>query len=319
MITNKCFLCNLLEVSRTRGLKSLFESKNERSAENKFETNTNHNACTEKTPTMTKQESDEDAKRSNNLIIFGIKESGHTLNESEQADNDKTNVKMLLMSLNIEANKVVGIKRLESKKHGISSRPILIKFLDYESRTKCLKKAKFLKDTIDFKNIAISPDYSKSRRLKIKLLIQTRIELNEQLRKEKPNASYYFSIKAGRIVMVNKQSEEKNSINDTLLSGELKTLIHALELIREEMLPVKQFISDLDSRVTNAEISGKELNSIVDNVARKVVECKNSIENFSLGDVSESIKNSNEALLCEMTTKLQIMYGLKDPNKNDGM
>ena len=314
MDNNKCFLCDMVEFSRTRSLKSLFESEMHKNTDSKFTSTIKHNTYTQLRSTLTKAESNQEANRLNNLIVFGIKESSEASNEMKQLSIDKVKVKNLLMSLNVEPNKVAEIKRLEHKKHDVNSRPILIKFVDYDSKAKTLKNAKWLKDISEFRNLAISPDYSKSKRLKIKTLIQIRIDLNKQLRNETPNASYYFSIKSGRITMINKHNESTTSkmIAENILSNEIKSFEREAGLIREEMILVNQYISKLNEKVANAEIENKNLTKMLDNVASNVTnmlvninECKNNIAN----DMVESMKHANEALLYEIATKLQIMNG----------
>jgi len=314
MDNNKCFLCDMVEFSRTRSLKSLFESEMHKNTDSKFTSTIKHNTYTQLRSTLTKAESNQEANRLNNLIVFGITESSEASNEMKQLSIDKVKVKNLLMSLNVEPNKVAEIKRLEHKKHDVNSRPILIKFVDYDSKAKTLKNAKWLKDISEFRNLAISPDYSKSKRLKIKTLIQIRIDLNKQLRNETPNASYYFSIKSGRITMINKHNESTTSkmIAENILSNEIKSFEREAGLIREEMILVNQYISKLNEKVANAEIENKNLTKMLDNVASNVTnmlvninECKNNIAN----DMVESMKHANEALLYEIATKLQIMNG----------
>jgi hypothetical protein len=304
----------MVEFSRTRSLKSLFESEMHKNTDSKFTSTIKHNTYTQLRSTLTKAESNQEANRLNNLIVFGIKESSEASNEMKQLSIDKVKVKNLLMSLNVEPNKVAEIKRLEHKKHDVNSRPILIKFVDYDSKAKTLKNAKWLKDISEFRNLAISPDYSKSKRLKIKTLIQIRIDLNKQLRNETPNASYYFSIKSGRITMINKHNESTTSkmIAENILSNEIKSFEREAGLIREEMILVNQYISKLNEKVANAEIENKNLTKMLDNVASNVTnmlvninECKNNIAN----DMVESMKHANEALLYEIATKLQIMNG----------
>lgn len=207
MVNETCFLCDLVELSRTKSIKTLFEVKKQINFEVENSKNLKHNAYTHLNSTLNEATTKKDTKRSNNLIIFGIEEPNHLSSEVKQLQkNDIMKVKNMLLSIGIDVKQeIVEIKRIDQKRDELN-RPLLIKLLSFDTKTTILKKAKCLKNVEEFKNVSISPDYSKAKRLKIKLLIKTRIELNKQLRAESPNANYYFSIKDGRIIMINKHN-----------------------------------------------------------------------------------------------------------------
>ena len=231
MNSNKCFLCDLLTFSKTDNLKTLFETQTQNDFENKFTSKIKHNACTQPNSNMIEKVSN-DSNRSNNLIIFGIEEPNEALNELERQNHDKIKIRNLLVSFNLDSNKeVVEIKRLDHKKNGNSLRPILIKLIHYKTRIDILKRSKHLKDIVQYKSIAISLDYSKAKRLKIKMLIKNRIDLNKQLRDATPNANYYFSIRCGQITMISKQNEE-TKISNQYNNRQLTNLQNDYQLLK---------------------------------------------------------------------------------------
>ena len=184
MENNRCYLCNLVKISQVKSLKTLFEAEKHKDLENSSIKNEKNNAYTQLNSTKIKYESTNDANRSNNLIIFGIEESSIASDELQQQNNDRWKVKIMLMSIGLNANEEISeIKRLDQKRKTLKSRPILIKLEDKNTRSSILKKAKRLKGIDQYKNLSISPGYLKAKRLTVKLLIRTRIDLNKQLRK----------------------------------------------------------------------------------------------------------------------------------------
>ena len=300
MNNNKCFLCDLLEFSKTKSIKSLFEIELLKDFEKKIFIKKNCNAYTHPNLNLTERKAKNSSERSKNLVIFGIDESNEILNGLEY-NNDKQKVKNLLTLFNLDlSNKIVEIKRLERRKYDSTPRPLLVKLVDYETRTTILKKAKSLKGMFVHKNIAISPDYSKAKRFKIKLMIKARVELNKQLRDEMPNANHYFSIKNGQITMVNKQVESKNSTkpNDVFnksintqterLEKRIKELTSQLTLIERENEQMNVQLNEIELKIDNVAnintISEKQFLIMLDNVMT-------TLQSEMVTNIHENIKN----------------------------
>lgn len=300
MENNRCFLCNLVNISQVKSLKTLFEAEKHKDLENNFIKNEKNNAYTQLNSTKIKYESTNDANRSNNLIIFGIEESSIASDELQQQNNDRWKVKIMLMSIGLNANEEISeIKRLDQKRKTLKSRPILIKLEDKNTRSSILKKAKRLKDIDQYKNVSISPDYSKAKRLRVKLLIKTRIDLNKQLRAEKPDANYYFSIKSGRITMINKNSEQLQTNKTLNRKDHLEKLIDQIE-------------QRYESRIKSVEQRISKVDLLVDMQTKEVE--KSSIINIKINNqlkktekmVSQMIKKTNaESYTPSSTTKQQ--------------
>lgn len=277
MDNQKCLLSDLLEFSKSKNVKTSFKIETQNNFEIDFASKSKYNACTQSN--LNKIETTSRVNnRLNNLIIFGIEESNEASNELERQKNDRIKVRNLMMPFCIDSSKkVTEIKRLNSKNDSIS-RPLLIKLIDYETRTYILKKAKNLKDIDQYKKIAISPDYSKAQRLKNKVLINNRIELNKQLRTETPNANYYFSISNGQIKMVKKLTETKKSIELTdiisnfnhqqlsnatnelmkMIKTEQTILNNRFKIIMEDQQSLKNDANDLTSMLLDISKHNKQ-------------------------------------------------------------
>ena len=323
---NKCFLCDLVETSRSKNLKTLFENKKNSNFDKYFLTSDNYNTYTHQN--SAKNEIKNEYIKSNNLVIFGMDESYEADNEAERQVLDKLKVENLLVSINIDASEeIVEVKRLNYRKNTILSRPLLIRFDNYYTRTIILKSAKLLKDSCVYKNIAISPDYSRFKRMKIKLLIQTKIELNRQLKDISLASNFYFSIKCGKIQMINKQMKEQNA---TLRSEILNYIDGKLEQL-ENMTNVRYDehatnLRDIEEKLTinetkletindatnslNAELglcaeSISNLQTTVNETSTEVSICAKNISNF-VGETNTEIKSSlasrNQILMNQIST-----------------
>jgi hypothetical protein len=216
----------LFERNKSKNVKNNVQAENFHDLENENHSKLKVNACTSLNSNVIELENKVASNRSNNLIIFGIKEQTNEINHK----GDKLNVEKLLMALNIcFIDEILDIKRIESNKNGNKPRPILVKLKNFESRSLILKKAKQLREKDEYQNVAISPDYSREKRLKIKLLIKTRINLNKQLKVQTPDADFYFSIKCGSITMLDKKQEpiqNKDIVNEASIKQCLKTVNH---------------------------------------------------------------------------------------------
>lgn len=161
----------------------------------KFEIN-KHNAYTN---SNTEMQLSHRTSRAKNLIIFGIQGNHDNFDNCKQ---DEVNIRKLIASLRVDLDDsdIIECKRLETKKSHLKEKPILIRLARYETKRDILKHAKELRHSSEFKNVAITPDYSAKKRLAIKVLIQTKIDLNKQLKNRSPNANYYFSIKKQTII-----------------------------------------------------------------------------------------------------------------------
>lgn len=144
-------------------------------------------------------------KRANNLIVFGL-ELDTQLNDNnyDNPNGDTLKLKTLFLALGIDSNvEIIETRRLECKRNNHKVEPILVRLKDYETKISILKRASDLQNTIEFKHVAISPDYSFKRRIEIKMLIRTRIKLNKQF-KDRDWNSDFFSIRHGDLVMITK-------------------------------------------------------------------------------------------------------------------
>ncbi len=175
MNENECYLCELVKYRRTKSIRTLFNDEKSKNFENNFLNGNFHNTYINQNSIFLKTENEKADNRSNNLIIFGIDESNESANEIKRRIHDEAKIKDLLTLMGVETE-IIENRRLDQKNTQIASRPLLIKLVNYDTKSIILKKARTLRDYAQFKNVSISPDYSRFKRQKIKMLIKTRID-----------------------------------------------------------------------------------------------------------------------------------------------
>ena len=166
-----------------------------------------------------------------------------------------------------------------------------------DTKTTILEKEKCLKNVEEFKNVSISPDYSKAKRLKIKLLIKTRIELNKQLRAESPNANYYFSIKDGRIIMINKHNSAPHK-TENVKTTNIESLTRK---ITEKMNRLDTLSSKVD-RVAEKTNQLMEETIIFDEIFDKVKKITEYFEKNEIRITTGVNNNLNDLILAKSIT-----------------
>jgi hypothetical protein len=195
---------------------------------------------------------------------------------------------------------------------------VLIRLANYDLKSKILKQARNLKESIDFKNVVITPDYSIQKRFAVKILIRTRINLNKKLKENEPNANYYFSIKNGRIVMLSKSdcaSTNNPSLNDidnkeTInLANASSTMINKSDYAssNSQLLNGVNYIEINNSTKSSSSIS--KLESLVESALtkhKKVFDQNLSVYVKQIDDLKSKL-NEIEAAHGELTNEIAII------------
>ena len=163
------------------------------------------------------------SRRTNNLILFGVKES-QSENRTQKEIHDRVLVQKVFKSIGIiNKTEIVKTERLQCKS-GIA--PLLIELNSSDNRTNqhmVLKAARNLKYTNDYSSVSISQDLLVSERMIAKELIRLRIDLNRKLKENFPEAGYYYGIRAGKIIKLNKhQIRNVNQIKQPIINQEMK-------------------------------------------------------------------------------------------------
>jgi len=146
------------------------------------------------------KENSERLKKENNIIIFGVKESGN-IGAADLKEKDEVQVKKILKELKLENIKLEKTIRISSKDKDRPS-PLILVLKDKAERNKLLSKAKYLKQSNDFCNVFLCPDLTEAQRANYKRLIQERKRLNEENKKQ---SEYYYRIREEKVIRINKK------------------------------------------------------------------------------------------------------------------
>ena len=182
-----------------------------------------------------------------------------------------------------------------------------------------MKNAKILKDSIIYKNIAISPDYSKSKRLKVGVLIRTRVQLNKQLKNEKPNADYYFSIRCGKIIIVNKQNKQAQLPPlDTNAESTVKNRLESLidRVLSSKLEPILKRVNDLNSDVTSTAMVIPSLKEDVNKTKNETNQLKTKFEGLNSA-CNELVFSMKEEIDCNKEKLFSIQKFMNENLENN--
>ena len=131
------------------------------------------------------KEYNERENRKNNLVMYGLPESGHL----------PTQIKGICYELKVKGLEIIETKRLGNTSNQTTNkpRPLLIKFKTIEQKRELLSKAKHLRQSKVYKSIFISPDLTLQERNENKKLI-------DELRQRKANGETGLVIRRGEII-----------------------------------------------------------------------------------------------------------------------
>ena len=123
-------------------------------------------------------ETEERAKRSSNLMLFNLKESGESADEIKRDDGTKLKEIARIMDTNFEALKAIRI----GKKETGNTRPMKVIFQSCEERNAVLSKAKNLRTSNEemAKNLVIKMDLTPKQRQEEKQLLAERTKRRER-------------------------------------------------------------------------------------------------------------------------------------------
>ena len=164
------------------------------------------NRNSKKTPEQLKvisvmaDESQERAKKENNIEIFGLLES--TKQEiTEKKEDDLESLKSIFSEMNIQEPHYDAVFRMKSK-DTTKPKPMVVVLKDKAERNKIIFAAKKLKASSNFKDVFLAPDLTESQRIRFKELVQERNKLNEQ-RNEEIKKTKQYVIRDNKVIMVN--------------------------------------------------------------------------------------------------------------------
>lgn len=164
------------------------------------------NRNSKKTPEQLKvisvmaDESQERAKKENNIVIFGLVESTR-LEITEKEEDDLVSLKSNFSEMKIQEPHYDAVFRMKSK-DTTKPKPMVVVLKDKAERNKILFAAKKLKASSNFKDVFLAPDLTESQRIRFKELVQERNKLNEQ-RSEEIKKTKQYVIRDNKVIMVN--------------------------------------------------------------------------------------------------------------------
>lgn len=159
-------------------------------------------------------------KKANNIIIFGVAESGEKDIESRIAE-DKNKVEEILQEIGSEPNVISRVTRINKKTPTTSKNnnetkpgPIIVE-LKIDNRTKILKAAKILKNSTTYKNVFIGPDMTIAQRIMHKKLLEERNKKNNEIRDENGQITgeFYYGIRDEKVVKINAKKSNQIEYN----------------------------------------------------------------------------------------------------------
>lgn len=137
-------------------------------------------------------------KRKNNLVFHGVKEvvvDLETLGQSEgnkSGDQDKVE-EILRVGLRVEASRhIEEVQRIGAYREG-KIRPLRVRVKTFEGRNEILKRAKDLKEVLEFKQVFIAPDLTRKQQVVDK-------DLRERVKKFRTEGHQSVRIKSGKII-----------------------------------------------------------------------------------------------------------------------
>ena len=151
------------------------------------------------------EEEEDELKRSLNLILFSIPESGNG-DGNERKEDDKRIVSEILQTIGSENITIESLTRLGPKpeERTSRSRPIRIKLHSKEEKDSILAKAKNLRST-KFERIHIDLDLTPSQKAERKILVQ-------ELKTRKQQGETNLIIRGNRIIEESTIENETGSI-----------------------------------------------------------------------------------------------------------
>lgn len=168
----------------------------------------------------------EDAKRVNNIILHGIKE---TENNGEDLYYI---IKAILQNLRVKIEKyeINYYHRLGRKQDGVKARPILISFSSHLKKTEVMKSKSKMSD-----KTYITEDFSKET-------LELRKRLQQQLKQEREKGNEAF-IKNNKLIVKEKPEVEKRKRESSLSPQNIQTLPRPTEG-NNILAPVKMHKTD---------------------------------------------------------------------------
>ena len=144
-------------------------------------------------------EIEERAKRSTNLMLFNLKESGETAEEIKRDDEAKLKEIARIMDTKFEALKAIRLGKKETGK----TRPLKVIFQSREERNAVLAKAKNLRtsDEAMAKKLVLKLDLTPKQRQEEKQLLAER----NKRRDEERSQMHTWIIRSGKILRVKKK------------------------------------------------------------------------------------------------------------------
>ena len=137
-----------------------------------------------------------------NIIVFGVKNNKN--DEPARAKSaDEESVREIFKELDVDGEKIKHIRRINNKNEAKSS-PIIVELKESKERWKILKNAKKLRDSEKFSSVFLAADLTVTQRAVQKELLAERNKRNEQLKKEGKNENFYFGIRGGSVVKIQK-------------------------------------------------------------------------------------------------------------------
>jgi hypothetical protein len=189
-------------------------------------------------------------------------------------------------------------KRLNPKKETLDPAPLWIRLGGEKSqliRNQILKAAKKLKNSIEFKNVSISPDISVCQRKKLNNLKASRKELNDELNHLPYEVNYYYGIRNNKITKLKKEID--NGFEHVQLEKKIKDL-------SDEFKQYKICVSDIINKLTTSTIN---LRSIIND---HIVGLINKSSNQSIDLIKKVVSNAE-------TTTNKINYDIERIAKNN--
>ena len=141
-------------------------------------------------------EIEEQAKRSSNVMVSNLKESGESAEEIKRDDEIKLKEIARIMDTNFEALKAIRIGKKETGK----TRPLKVIFQSCKERNAVLSKAKDIRTSNEemTKNLAIKMDLTPKQRQEEKQLLS---ESNKR-RDEERSQMHTWIIRSGKILRI---------------------------------------------------------------------------------------------------------------------
>lgn len=147
--------------------------------------NNNEHSMAQDTIINTLEEYKNREKRRNNLVIYGLPETGFLPNQLQQLSRE-------LDITGTEITKFMRLGQIQQNK----ARPVLISIKDTEQRDAFLARSKKLRTANSyFNNVYIAPDYTPKERDENRKLV-------EQLRARRNNGEEFLTIRRGKIIKV---------------------------------------------------------------------------------------------------------------------